>query len=86
MVWYGVAYNNVILCLCFTYLFVENRLEFISNFVEPWKLNLLYLLRIEPTNPSKPASQLASHIQVRMRTRAQSPNRIIFVWLVQNDI
>lgn len=33
----------------------KNRLEFISNFERPWKLNSLYLLRIEPTNPTKPA-------------------------------
>lgn len=51
MVWYAL-YNDAILSLCFTYLFDENRLEFILNFERPWKLNLLHLLRIEPTNPT----------------------------------
>lgn len=82
MVWYGVAYNNVILCLClclcFTYLFVENRLEFISNFVGLWKLNLLYLLRIEPTNPSKPASQLGIHKSVC--APAHNPQTELFLY------
>lgn len=80
MVWYGVAYNNVILCLClcFTYLFVENRLEFISNFVGLWKLNLLYLLRIEPTNPSKSASQLGIHKSVC--APAHNPQTELFLY------
>lgn len=82
MAWY--PYNNVVFCLCFTYLFVENRLEFISNVERPWKLNLLYLLRIEPTNPSEAASRPA--IRKSVCAHAQPPNWIIFVWLVQNDI
>lgn len=71
---YGMArctlYNNVIFSLYFTYLFVENRLEFISNFERPWKLNLLYLLRIEPTNSSiHPASQPVKHASPCAHTR-----------------